>query len=552
MAIAFIVLIATMPSAPPSSAAIANVAMSWTFGESFGKTGRSTTSFTARVKSRTASSYCAISVPRPFACGHDRLSSIAFTPYVAILAATRAYSSASLPYTEPITTASAARARFTSCSYSTIPGFGRPTALSRPASSSTIVGLGKPSRGSGPTLFVTTAPAPAWYTRAMEPPVSSRNPDASIVGFRSCTPAISVRRSTIGRTEMTGMLKALGGSHAGAGEYDHPGESRPPTRRPRRLDLDPSHVREELLDHWLVRRVSLRINIRVRRVERPATVRTPLRAQEIERRDEPVVAGGSQRGDEVESDEEVVVIVMREVDPPPRRVWVVEPQAPVEEEVDASCDRLAGAPQRGERRERPERLPGVGRSAGLVLREAVPPAVGALGRDEPVDRTRHARVLAPPEDNRGSCEVAGHAEVARLSVSETAVRVPEDVEARLECRLNPRFRARCAHLRERDEPMVRRRVLRLPQRGTIAGGHEPIEEPRDAAAVRGRLSCGEDVGIVGRASIKRDERLSANGGLDPVKEPLAVVHDVAIIPGAPFSWRPSEGLPARSQKLGPR
>src|SRR5439155_13163748 len=45
----------------------------------------------------------------------------------------------------------------------------------------------------------------------MDPPVSSRNPDASIVGFRSLTPATSVRRSTIGRTEMTDVLKPLGG-----------------------------------------------------------------------------------------------------------------------------------------------------------------------------------------------------------------------------------------------------------------------------------------------------------------------------------------------------
>src|SRR2546426_7061290 len=34
------VLIATIPSAPPFSAATANVVMSWTFGESFGNTGR--------------------------------------------------------------------------------------------------------------------------------------------------------------------------------------------------------------------------------------------------------------------------------------------------------------------------------------------------------------------------------------------------------------------------------------------------------------------------------------------------------------------------------
>src|SRR3989441_12643662 len=45
----------------------------------------------------------------------------------------------------------------------------------------------------------------------MDPPVSSRNPEARIVGFRSRTPAISVRRSTIGRTELMDVLKALGG-----------------------------------------------------------------------------------------------------------------------------------------------------------------------------------------------------------------------------------------------------------------------------------------------------------------------------------------------------
>src|SRR5207302_354159 len=210
IAIAFIVLIATIPSAPPSSAAVAEVAMSWPFGASLRKAGTSTTSFTVRVKSRTAEASWAISVPRPFACGQDRFSSIAFTPYVDIFAATAAYSSASLPKTEPITTAPAAWALLISCSYSMTPGFGRPTAFSRPASSSTIVGFGYPSRGCGPTLFVTTAPAPAWYTRAMDPPVSSRNPDASIVGFRRATPAISVRRSTISADGIDGSSKGFG------------------------------------------------------------------------------------------------------------------------------------------------------------------------------------------------------------------------------------------------------------------------------------------------------------------------------------------------------
>src|SRR3989454_11339905 len=69
-------------------------------------------------------------------------------------------------------------------------------------------------------LFVTTAPAPASYTRAMDPPVSSRNPEARIVGFRSRTPAISVRRSTIGRTELMDVLKALGPANRRVGPVD--------------------------------------------------------------------------------------------------------------------------------------------------------------------------------------------------------------------------------------------------------------------------------------------------------------------------------------------
>src|SRR2546425_8883309 len=79
-------------------------------------------------------------------------------------------------------------------------------------------------------LFVTTAPAPASYTRAMDPPVSSRNPEASIVGFRSRTPAISVRRSTIGRTELMEVLKALGDRKRQPNKVKH--LSRPSTPGP--------------------------------------------------------------------------------------------------------------------------------------------------------------------------------------------------------------------------------------------------------------------------------------------------------------------------------
>src|SRR3972149_6541815 len=144
IAIALTVLISTIPSAPAFSAATAKEAMSATFGESFGKTGTPTASRTAFVISATASACCAISVPRPLAWGQDRFSSTAWTPYSSILRAHLAYSWASFPYTEPMTAAPPSRACRTSRSNSTIPGFGSPTALRRPASSSTTVGVEEP------------------------------------------------------------------------------------------------------------------------------------------------------------------------------------------------------------------------------------------------------------------------------------------------------------------------------------------------------------------------------------------------------------------------
>src|SRR5439155_3975885 len=84
----------------------------------------------------------------------------------------------------------------------------RPIAFSIPTSSSTIVGFVFPARGSGPIDFVTTAPAPALYTRSSVPPVSSRKPDASIVGFRSFNPAIVVETFGTIRGESGALLKS--------------------------------------------------------------------------------------------------------------------------------------------------------------------------------------------------------------------------------------------------------------------------------------------------------------------------------------------------------
>jgi hypothetical protein len=73
-----------------------------------------------------------------------------------------------------------------------IPGLARPMAFNSPQGTSTIVGPGFPLRGLRLEDFVTTAPAPASTTRFNVPPDTPRKPDASIVGLRSFSPAISV------------------------------------------------------------------------------------------------------------------------------------------------------------------------------------------------------------------------------------------------------------------------------------------------------------------------------------------------------------------------
>lgn len=72
------------------------------------------------------------------------------------------------------------------------PGFGSPIAFMSPQPTSTIVGFLKPSRGSVPTDFVTTAPAPAFQTFSKDDAVKPKTPAAKIVGFRRETPAIEV------------------------------------------------------------------------------------------------------------------------------------------------------------------------------------------------------------------------------------------------------------------------------------------------------------------------------------------------------------------------
>ena len=61
-----------------------------------------------------------------------------------------------------------------------------------PQPTSTTVGFLYPSRGSIPTDFVTTAPAPPFQTFSKDDAVKPKTPAAKIVGFRRETPAIDV------------------------------------------------------------------------------------------------------------------------------------------------------------------------------------------------------------------------------------------------------------------------------------------------------------------------------------------------------------------------
>lgn len=61
-----------------------------------------------------------------------------------------------------------------------------------PQPTSTTVGFLNPSRGSIPTDFVTTAPAPAFQTFSSDAAVKPKTPAARMVGFRRETPAIHV------------------------------------------------------------------------------------------------------------------------------------------------------------------------------------------------------------------------------------------------------------------------------------------------------------------------------------------------------------------------
>ncbi len=80
---------------------------------------------------------------------------------------------------------------------SSIPGFGRPMALTYPPGTSVKQGLACPALGSSPTDFVTTAPHPHPIMRASEGPVSSMIPEATMPGLSSTMLPISVLSDTM-------------------------------------------------------------------------------------------------------------------------------------------------------------------------------------------------------------------------------------------------------------------------------------------------------------------------------------------------------------------
>ncbi len=74
------------------------------------------------------------------------------------------------------------------------PGFGSPIALSAPPSTEIRVGFWCPILGTGPRLFVTTAPAPPSYTRFRRGADMPRTPAAFMTGFLSRRPATSTAK----------------------------------------------------------------------------------------------------------------------------------------------------------------------------------------------------------------------------------------------------------------------------------------------------------------------------------------------------------------------
>lgn len=143
------VLMRAMPSAPPSSTALAMAAMSVTFGVSLTMMGNCDTALTARVTLWAARSEQPKSMPPSFMLGDEMLSSRASMPSRSLnRAAMSANSRSDVPAMltmRPVL--SAARGGTFSAMNASMPGLVRPMALSMPDGVSAVRGGGLPARG---------------------------------------------------------------------------------------------------------------------------------------------------------------------------------------------------------------------------------------------------------------------------------------------------------------------------------------------------------------------------------------------------------------------
>src|SRR5512136_3061468 len=183
MRMAFTVLMATMASAPPRSAAAPISVMSVTFGVTFTQVGLPR-AFTARVHSSTRPGSVPRADPNPSAWGQERFSS-----KPAAESANQDATLANSPGSPPkmLTTTGSPR-RAGSSPAKSRDGFGRPMAFRSPPSWTTRHGPGWPSRGTGPMDLVTTPPAPSRRILPRDAPVVPRIPAARMRWFRRPTP----------------------------------------------------------------------------------------------------------------------------------------------------------------------------------------------------------------------------------------------------------------------------------------------------------------------------------------------------------------------------
>jgi hypothetical protein len=196
------VLMSERTSAPPSTAALAAVTMSVTFGESFTTSGRRVAGRTAATSAWRAAGSFPKTIPPFTTFGQETFSSTAATRGSSPIRSTTARYSASVsPQTFARTVAPF------SCSFgsfsernSSMPTFWRPIALSIPASVSQIRGGGFPRQGRAERPFTEIAPREPRSTNPSNSSPYPNVPDAVAMGFFSWRrPRWTERSTVIGR-----------------------------------------------------------------------------------------------------------------------------------------------------------------------------------------------------------------------------------------------------------------------------------------------------------------------------------------------------------------